>query len=107
MRGGRGGCGDGGFCGGRGGGGGRGKIPCQVCGKTGHSALRCYKRFDASYTSEEKQANATATSYNVDTDWYTDTGATEHITSELDKLTMREKYTGSDQVHTASSSGMP
>jgi hypothetical protein len=34
-------------------------------------------------------------------------GATDHITSELDKLTMREKYGGSDQVHTASGSGMP
>jgi hypothetical protein len=54
----------------------------------GHRALRCYKRFDASYSGEEKQANAAATSYNVDTDWYIDTGATDHITSELDKLTM-------------------
>jgi hypothetical protein len=36
-----------------------------------------------------------------------DTGATDHITSELDKLTMREKYGRSDQVHTANGSGMP
>jgi hypothetical protein len=43
----------------------------------------------------------------VDTEWCTDTGATDHITSELNKLTMREKYGGSDQVHTASGSGMP
>jgi hypothetical protein len=27
----------------------------------------------------------------VDTNWYGDTGATNHITSELNKLTMREK----------------
>jgi hypothetical protein len=47
------------------------------------------------------------TGYNVDTEWYTDTGATDHITSELFKLTIREKYGGSDLVHTASSSGMP
>jgi hypothetical protein len=43
----------------------------------------------------------------VDTEWYTDTGATDHITFELDKLTMREKYGGTDQVHTTSGSGMP
>jgi hypothetical protein len=44
--------------------------------------------------------------YNVDTNWYTDTGATDHVTSELNKLTMREKYHGNDQIHTASGSGM-
>jgi hypothetical protein len=97
--------GDGGSRGGRGGG--RGKIPCQVCGKTGHSNLRCYKRFDANYNGEEKYANATTTRYNVDTEWYMDTGATVHITSELDKLKTSEKYGGGDQVHTASNSGMP
>jgi hypothetical protein len=111
-RGGRGpmrGRGDGGFCvrgGGRNGGRGN-KVPCQVCGKTSHSALHCYKRFDASYNGEEKHANAATTGYNVDTEWYTDTGATDHITSELDKLVIRKKYGGSNQVHTASSSGMP
>jgi hypothetical protein len=69
-------------------------------------ALRCYKRFDASYTGEEKKANAVVTSYNVGTDWYTDTSAIDHIISELDKLTMREKYGGSHQIHNASGSGM-
>jgi hypothetical protein len=34
-------------------------------------------------------------------------GATDHITSELDKLTIKEKYGGLDQVHTASGSSMP
>jgi hypothetical protein len=105
--GGRGGHGDGGFRrGGRNGGRGN-KIPCQVCGKTGHSALRCYKRLDASYNGEEKHVNVATTGYNVDTEWFTDTGATDHITSELDKLVIREKYGGSDQVHTISGSGMP
>jgi hypothetical protein len=111
-RGGRGhmhGCSDGGF---RGCGGGRhgdhgNKIPCQVYGKTGHSALRCYKCFDASYNGEEKHANAASTGYNVDPEWYIDTGATDHIISELDKLAIHERYDGSDQVHTASGSGMP
>jgi hypothetical protein len=43
----------------------------------------------------------------VDTDWYTDTGTTDHITFELDKLTTREKYHGSNQVHEANGLGMP
>jgi histone deacetylase 1/2 len=44
--------------------------------------------------------------YGVDTNWYMDTGATDHTTGELEKLTTREKYHGGDQVHTASGSGM-
>jgi hypothetical protein len=99
---------DGGRGGGHGGGrnGGRGKVSCQVCGKPGHATLHCYRRFNANYHSEEKVANTASTSYNVDTEWCTDTGAMYHITSELDKLTMREKYGGSDQVHTPSRSDM-
>jgi hypothetical protein len=94
---------------GRGDGGGRGgkKNHCQVCGKTWHSALCRYKCFNVNYTGEERHANATTTSSNVDTDWYTNAGATDHITSELDKLTTREKYGGSNQVQIANGSGMP
>jgi hypothetical protein len=57
---------------------------------------------------EERHVNAAIAmnAYNVDTNWYTDTGATDHVTSELNKLTMREKYHGNDQIHTASGSGM-
>jgi hypothetical protein len=35
-------------------------------------------------------------SYGVDTNRYTDTAATDHLTSELDKLTTHEKYKGTD-----------
>jgi hypothetical protein len=98
----------GGCGGGRNGGSGGNKIPCQVCGKTGHSALRCYIRFDANYNGEEKHVHAATTSYNVNTEWYIDTGTTDHITSDLDKLMMKEnKYDSLDQVRTISGSGMP
>jgi hypothetical protein len=36
----------------------------------------------------------------VDTNWYTDTGATDHITSELNKLHVANKYNGQDQFRT-------
>jgi hypothetical protein len=45
--------------------------------------------------------NTEGNGYNVDAAWYSDTGATNHITSELDKLTMHEKYTGQEQIHVA------
>ena len=45
-------------------------------------------------------------SYGIDTNWYANTGATNHITGELDKLTIRDKCHGPDQIHSASGSGM-
>jgi hypothetical protein len=42
----------------------------------------------------------------VDSNWYTDIGATDHVTGELEKLTVRDKYKGNDQVHTASGVGI-
>jgi hypothetical protein len=41
-----------------------------------------------------------------DTTWYTDSRATYHITSDLEKLAICDKYNGNDQIHTASGSGM-
>jgi hypothetical protein len=67
---------------------------------------KCFKRFDRSFTGEEKVTSPATTSYGIDTNWYADSGATDHITSDLDKLSIRDKYGGNDQVHTASGSGM-
>lgn len=66
----------------------------------GHVALKCYHRFDHSYQADENRVAtaATAPSYIVDPDWYIDTGTTDHITNDLDKLTTRGKYQGKNQV---------
>jgi hypothetical protein len=54
---------------------------------------------DKSYTSEEPSAAvATTSSYQVDPNWYSETGATDHITSDLDRLAMRKQYHGGDKV---------
>lgn len=45
-------------------------------------------------------------SYNVDTNWYTDTGSIDHITSNLENLHVHDKYNGTDQIRTASGAGM-
>jgi hypothetical protein len=42
----------------------------------------------------------------TDTNWYTNTGATNHITPELDKLTTKEKYTVKEKIQMASGSSM-
>jgi hypothetical protein len=38
--------------------------------------------------------------------WYADSAATDHITGDLDKLSMKEHYGGQNQVHAANGSGM-
>jgi hypothetical protein len=60
-------------------------VFCQVCTKEGHTAFNCFKRFNASYTPPQKSASSATASYGVDTNWYMDTGATDHITSVRSK----------------------
>jgi hypothetical protein len=50
----------------------RNQFPlCELCGRTNHPVFKWYKRFDPTYTGEEKSAN-TANSYGVDSNWYED-----------------------------------
>ena len=79
---------------------------CQICYKYHAGGARdCWDRYKED-RQERKKVNLVTNSYGIDTNWYADSGATEHITGELDKLTMREKYHGGDQVHMASGAGM-
>jgi hypothetical protein len=78
---------------------------CQVYKMFGHTTDRCWHRFDEDYVPEDRHATATTHAFN-DNNWYTDSGATDLITGDLEKLAIRDKYTGNDQIHTASGSGM-
>nr|XP_025879532.1 uncharacterized protein LOC107280388 [Oryza sativa Japonica Group] len=79
---------------------------CQVCFKRGHTAVDCWYRYDKDYIPDSKNIAAVATSsYGVDTNWYINTRATDHITGELEKLTVNDKYNGGEQIHTASEAG--
>jgi hypothetical protein len=65
-----------------------------------------WKHFDWNFTDEEKTGNNTnGLGYNVDMTWYSDTGATDHIMIELDKLVVRE-YLGQEQIHAANGRDM-
>jgi hypothetical protein len=89
-------------------------ITCQICKIHGHSASDCWWRNENHSDSDDDdddvkkndKEKGALVSYGVDTNWYTDTGATHHLTGELSKLSVAGKYKGRDQVHTANGNGM-
>src|SRR4051812_25982885 len=78
---------------------------CQICKNNNHIAKDCDWRYAENNSQRKKVAAATDTSYGIDCNWYVDSGATNHITNELEKVNMSEKYHGHDQVHNANSVG--
>lgn len=64
---------------------------CQICGKFGHAAYKCYRRFDQDFQpSHHPQANTVMRTVEesdyAGNDWYPDTAATHHITSSTQHL---------------------
>jgi histone deacetylase 1/2 len=80
-----------------------------VCGIFGHGALTCRNRFNHAYQQEDYHGGNSATTghYDIDPNWYMDTGATDHLTSDLDRLSVPGRYHGKDQVQVANGAGLP
>jgi histone deacetylase 1/2 len=55
---------------------------------------------------DAKNSSAAIHKYGVDSNWYTDTDATDHITGELNKLAIHDVYHGKNQIKTTSGAGM-
>ena len=74
--------------------------------KYGHSARKCYHRFDLTYqhssSPPNKQAFIAANNGGWENDWLADTGATHHITHDMANLNLKsDDYTGTDQLQLA------
>jgi histone deacetylase 1/2 len=83
---------------------------CQVCGKLGHTAIQCHYRFDHAYqgTSPHMAAYMAASSPPHDTNWYPDTGSTNHLTNNFNNLSLQsDTYLGNDQIHVGDGAGLP
>jgi hypothetical protein len=78
----------------------RPKIKCQVCFKDGHLATNCWHRFDLDYVPNDRNASAATNTYGADSNWFTNTSATDHITRELNKLVVHDAYHGNGQIKT-------
>uniref|UniRef100_A0A1J3IZM7 Retrovirus-related Pol polyprotein from transposon TNT 1-94 n=1 Tax=Noccaea caerulescens TaxID=107243 RepID=A0A1J3IZM7_NOCCA len=83
---------------------------CQLCGVTGHSARRCPQLMQAgsnynptqgvsggSTVSWQPRVNLATAPYNS-ANWVVDSGATHHLTSDLQNLSFHHPYTGGEDV---------
>ncbi|KAA8525161.1 hypothetical protein F0562_006975 [Nyssa sinensis] len=82
---------------------------CQICGKAGHLAIKCFHRFDQAYQTMPNTMSAffTAQQAPADTNWYPNTGSTNHLTNDLQNLNLHaETYAGSDQIQVGDGAGL-
>jgi len=88
------------------------RPPCQICGKISHQALDCYHRMDFAFQGRHPPAQLAAmAAYTQDTPeveqpWYLDSGANHHVTSELEKLNLKQPYQGNDSVTVGNGGGL-
>ena len=81
---------------------------CHICLKAEHTAPNCWHRFEQNYQPQSNaQAYTATTPATNDSTWYPDTGANNHITSNLNHLNLNiEDYTGPDQVRVGNGQGL-
>jgi GAG-pre-integrase domain len=91
---------------------------CQICLKWGHTTLKCYRRFDISFTASDVSAQppfasqshqalvAEPTVSSPSEAWILDSGATTHVTPDINCLTSYQSYPGSDKVFISNGSGL-
>ena len=84
---------------------------CQICGKPGHNALRCWHRFDNSYQLDDLPTALTALRITDVThsghEWFPNSGASSHVTNSTNHLQHSQVYSGSDSVMVGNGEFLP
>ena len=89
---------------------------CQLCGKFGHTVMKCYHHFDITYQdnngasssrdSSQFQAMLVAAPEHQDS-WFFDIGDTHHLTHSAQTLSHVQPYSGVDQVTIGDGQSLP
>lgn len=79
-------------------------VECQICGQHGHSVLDCHHRNNFAYQGTTSalsltimQAHALSNLLPQDS-WIVDTGASHHMTADLNSLQQVISYAGIDKI---------
>lgn len=93
---------------------------CQLCNKQGHEAIDCWQRDNQTDfpsrrpnpRNQSRQAQAhVAQHYSpstvFDPNWYLDSGATDHVSPDLQKLNVADEYKGDDKLQVGNGSNTP
>uniref|UniRef100_A0ACD5WM69 Uncharacterized protein n=1 Tax=Avena sativa TaxID=4498 RepID=A0ACD5WM69_AVESA len=72
-------------------------IMYQICKKDGHPTNKCWWLFEDNNSYDKGDNDA----YNVDTNWYPDSGAMNHITSNLKQVMICDNCHKEDKIHMA------
>lgn len=95
---------------------------CQLCYIFGHTAGRCYYRFDINYsgppnfqansninhstTSNQMSAMVLSLDTGSDSAWYADSGASNHVTNELANLNLASEFQGNSKLQVGNGIGL-
>lgn len=84
------------------------KVVCQFCEKPGHIARNCYKiKGYPNRNGYRPSANIATNQPPVhNSSWIMDTGASHHVTQDLQQLSLANPYPGTDQVIVGDGTGM-
>ncbi|CAA0833450.1 Unknown protein, partial [Striga hermonthica] len=99
---------------------------CQVCKVAGHTADRCWYRFDQTYTPQQQQHNnntqanrnpsrnltqyansSAASDFGNEGIWYPDSGASAHVTNELANMNLASEYSGTSRLQVGNGARVP
>ncbi|KAM3308887.1 hypothetical protein P3S67_010631 [Capsicum chacoense] len=83
---------------------------CQICAKRGHSAANYWYRYDDSQNVNHQSGGSRAmhASTNAQSgDWYLDTGANTHVTSDYSHLQAPHPYHGSETITVGNGQSLP
>ena len=103
------------------------KPLCQICGRMGHIALKCFYRFGVRYQNQfqnqkalgdysadesstpvsQSQAYIASPMTVNDASWFLDSGATHHVTSTTDSMNTNSEYSGTGKLALGDGSKLP
>ena len=83
---------------------------CQLCGRYGHLAAKCYNRFDQNFqgpNSTQQNAFYAAPETVGNSEWLFDSDATNHITVDSNNLAQRTESNGGENLIVGNGQGLP